>query len=640
MSDKYNIETSSLKATIGKFRKLDADSLTIKGQNVSDLVGSGSVTVEHAQDTRRTVTENDLWGQWVEKLDDGTVILHDEFLNNQNAPSNIYGIPAKYGEHSWNANITKVQDNVAYVDDELWANVQTDRIVDGSYMFYENLSSFDSELSNLNNGQQMFSSTKLKQFKVVMPKLVNGKDMFGDCNNMHTFYSDLSSLVDGYYMFYNTSLSNFISDDGLNNLVNGEYMFGMTNLSSFYYQLPALTNGRYMFYGCNLFTGFYHDLPSLTHGNSMFSECTGLIQFSNNLSNLIDGGTMFYECSALKSFTSELNNLLYARYMFGGCKNLTLFDSNLKSLIDGMYMFYQCQNLKQFATNLSSLMDGTSMFYSCTNLSSFVSDLSSVIDARHMFSGCSKLTTFTSDLSSLIMGSGMFASCKLDSASVMFIANSINDIVAEKKLYTDGVKPYVAELSGTNVFTSNKGFMSDGRYVYMRDMVPVISGASNIGKITIGINVTNNASTIQQQLQTFAEEASFGSWAELKQMFIDKGWTVTWQYGGTTTSITYDLRGDRAIPCAVYTNLVELLPEGVKLNQQGEQLQEKFYTEEQKQSATHCNDDGTKYYILEWGHEVDRPEQFQQFNSLEEAAVAYGVMPKEYLQLENQQQLF
>lgn len=41
MSDKYTTETASIKATIGKFRKLDTDKLTIKGQDISELVGTG-----------------------------------------------------------------------------------------------------------------------------------------------------------------------------------------------------------------------------------------------------------------------------------------------------------------------------------------------------------------------------------------------------------------------------------------------------------------------------------------------------------------------------------------------------------------------------------------------------------------------
>jgi hypothetical protein len=43
-------------------------------------------------------------------------------------------------------------------------------------------------------------------------------------------------------------------------------------------------------------------------------------------------------------------------------------------------------------------------------------------------------------------------------------------------------------------------------------------------------------------LADFAKEAGFNSWNDLNQAFIDKGWDVEWQYGGTSISITFDLR--------------------------------------------------------------------------------------------------
>jgi hypothetical protein len=266
--------------------------------------------------------------------------------------------------------------------------------------------------------------------------------------------------------------------------------------------------------------------------------------------------------------------------------------------------------------NLSSLTNGDGMFYYCTNLTTFTSDLSSLTNGADMFTSCNKLTTFTSDLSSLTYGGRMFNKCKLTPQSVMYIVDSIKDIDAEKKLYQDGTIPYVTVANGK--FSSTKGFMSDGGYAYTYNDPQTYTraiSASNVGKLTIGIGVTNDSATIADQLQAFAEEATFDSWADLKQAFVDKGWTVTWQYGGTTTNITYDLRGDRAIPCPVYTQLVEILP------QEGEEE----LTDEQKNIATYTNEDGSKFYNINWGHDVTNYDDFQQFDSLEDAAAAYGV---------------
>ena len=188
----------------------------------------------------------------------------------------------------------------------------------------------------------------------------------------------------------------------------------------------------------------------------------------------------------------------------------------------------------------------------------------------------------------------------------MYIADSIKDITAEKKLYQDGIIPYVTKSGGE--YSATKGFMSDGSYVYTykkpQSFTTTIS-ASYMGRLTIGINVTNDANTIQDQLQAFAEEATFDSWADLKQAFVDKGWTVTWQYGGTTTNITYDMRGDRAIPCPIYAQLEEV---------------------EDKDKAEYTNEDGTKFYNISWGHDVTNYDDFQRFDSLEDAMVAYGVI--------------
>jgi hypothetical protein len=303
-------------------------------------------------------------------------------------------------------------------------------------------------------------------------------------------------------------------------------------------------------------------------------------------------------------------------------------------------MFYLCTALTAFSSDLSSLTNGDYMFDNCISLTTFNSDLSNLINGSGMFSCCTNLKTFSSDLSSLMRGNSMFNSCKLDAQSIMYIIHSIKDIVAEKQLYIDGTIPYVTLSNG--VYSATRGFMSGGEYVYTyNNPNPYTTRIENVGTLAIGINVTNDANTIAQQLQTFAEGTLFDSWADLKQAFVDKGWTVAWQYGGTSESLTYDLRGgERIIPCPVYTKLIEILPEGIEKDEEGNEVGEKFYTEEQKHMATYCNEDGTKFYNIGWGHDVTHPEEFQQFDSLETACASYGVMPKEYLETNGQTTLF
>ena len=554
MSNKQFI--SNLSATYADVRKLDVKKINLKGKNILEYIKESVPTIKHSQDTRETVTENDLWGQYVETLEDGTIIVHDDWVTNPNASN----------KSAWNTSITKVEDNKTYIDDTLFANIQTEKLVNGRSMFYycKLLNSFSSDLSSLTIGTSMFAG----------------------CSTLTTFNSDLSSLTTGNGMFN-----------------------GCSTLTTFSSDLSSLTIGTSMFPFCTNLTTFTSDLSSLTTGNGMFNGCSNLTTFTSDLSSLTNGDGMFSSCKNLTTFTSDLSSLAYGCDMFKGCSNLTTFTSDLSSLTNGGNMFYGCSNLTTFTSDLSSLSFGYGMFMGCSNLTTFTSDLSSLTNGYGIFFGCSNLTTFTSDLSSLTNGDGMFFKTKLTPQSVMYIAESVKDIVAEKKLYQDETIPYVTLSDG--VYSSTKGFKSDGTYVYTyNNPQPYTTTipASNVGKLTIGIGVTNDSNTIADQLQTFAEEVGCDSWADLKQEFVDKGWTVIFQYGGTDTSITYDLRGgEQIIPCPIFAKLIEA----------------------DKDYAQYCTEDASAFYNIEWGHDVTNYDDFQQFDSLEDAMASWNVFPKE-----------
>ena len=535
MSKNYNTRTASLKATIADIRNLDAKKINLDGKNILEYIDESVPTIKHANDTRETVTENDLWGQYIETNDDGTIIVHDDWVTNPNA--SIGG--------AWNISITKVEDNKAYTNDTTYRNIQTEKIKDGRSMFYNcfQLTSFTSDLSSLTFGYQMFAN----------------------CNQLTSFSSDLSSLMNGTYMFANcTKLTSFTSD------------------------LSSLTSCSYMFYNCTALTTFDFNLSSLAYGGSMFSSCNQLISITSDLQSLTNGNEMFRDCNQLISITSDL-----------------------QSLTDGFWMFANCTNLKSFSSDLQSLTNGESMFYGCNQLISFSSDLSSLTSGYSMFYNCTALTTFSSDLSNLTSGYSMFNKCNLDAESVMYIADTIKDIAAEKQLYIDGTIPYVTVSNG--VYSALRGFMSNGRYVFtFKTPHPytITISASYVGKLTLGINVSNNANTIQQQLEDFAKEATFNTWDDLKTHFSNKGWTVTFQYGGTTDEIpnTYDLRNrEQIIPCPIFAKLVEA----------------------DKDSAEYCTEDASTFYNIEWGHDVTDTSSYTQFNSLEDAMTSWNVFPKE-----------
>ena len=510
MSDKEFI--NNLSTTYVDVRRLDAKKINLKGKNILDYIKESTPTVKHSQDTRETVTENDLWGQWVETLEDGTVIVHDDEIN---VPDVVF---------KWDERITSVKNNKVYIGDMLHANIQFEKLKSAGGMFYcsEQLSAFKADLSNLNNGD----------------------GMFGLCSNLTTFEEDLSNL---------------------------------------------------------------------TNGMQMFMSCGNLNTFTSNLSNLVNGEEMFVS-TAISSFTQDLPKLINGAYMFDSCDKLSNFTSTLPTLYNGIYMFFSCLGLKTFNVDLSTLIGSESMFHGCTSLTSFTSDLSSLIAAGDMFNRCG-LTSFTSDLSSLIAAGGMFTGCRLSPQSVMYIASSINDIPAKKQLYLDGIIPYADRTEGSTGFDKDWSY----RYNMPGDDAGYVINSSAVGNITLGIDVVNDSATLEQQLQTFAEEATFTTWDELKQFFINKGWTVTFQYGGTVTNITLS-EDEQFRGTPIYARLIEVTPVGEE------------YTEKEKASAEYCTEDGTKYYNIDWGHDVTHPDEFQYFGSLLEACGYYGVIPKKYLE--------
>jgi hypothetical protein len=63
----------------------------------------------------------------------------------------------------------------------------------------------------------------LTSFNSNLSSLTEGAEMFRHCSKLKKFNADLSSLTSGYFMFYNCSLSEFTSD--LRSLENGGGMF-------------------------------------------------------------------------------------------------------------------------------------------------------------------------------------------------------------------------------------------------------------------------------------------------------------------------------------------------------------------------------------------------------------------------------
>lgn len=491
-------------------------------------------------------------------------------------------------------------------------NLNLNSLKNGTKMFYQ-----CENIVSIPYGYDLYNNTS-QPIPWMNNTLENATQMFSECQNLQVVVCSLPNLKISTRMFEECD-SLLVFSGGLDNLEDASEMFeNCANLIAVESNFPKLKNAQYMFRGCHALTDFSRDanFSTITNASWMFSGCEKITSFNYDLSSLIIADRMFDCCNGLTNFSSDMSSLINGYQMFEYCKKLIDFNADLSSLVTGNQMFFNCDNLKSFTTNnLNSLVVAESMFQRCSSLTSFNSDLNSLVNGSSMFTQCTSLTSCTSDLSSLVDGGGMFYQCNLNPQSVMYILESINNLAEEKKLYTDGIIPYVTYDNGS--YSAKKGFMENGKYVYTYihpynsyNTTDTIS-ASDVGKLTLGINVTNDASTIEQQLLDFANEASYDSWADLKKEFVDKGWTVTFQYGGTNTNITYDLRTDKPTPLPIYARLEEV---------------------ENKDSAQYCNEDATKFYIISWGHDVTNPQDFQIFDSLEDACASFGVFNKDFIE--------
>ena len=279
-------------------------------------------------------------------------------------------------------------------------------------------------------------------------------------------------------------------------------------------QTENIQDGALMFYDCSNFTSFNGDLSSLTDGYDMFyySNIESINNGYVNLHNLSSGYCML-AFSKLEEFDGNLDSLKEGEDMFQNT-NIKEFNVELPSLTNGGDMFTNCRNLTTFTSDLSSLIHGYCMFDTCSNLTTFTSDLSSLINGTYMFDYCGKLTSFTSDLSSLISGFNMFIGCKLDTDSLLHIAETIRDIKSLKSQYTSGNMQYVT------VNSEKEGFTSDGEYVFLFHRHDYAYGGTflcrtniykeYVGKIHIGIG--NSTPTEEEK--------------ELLTEIHNKGWQV------------------------------------------------------------------------------------------------------------------
>ena len=311
-----------------------------------------------------------------------------------------------------------------------------------SSSFFDKLTSFDSDLSNSKNGLGAFiSAKKLKSFKGDLSNLVTGLMMFSGCESLTSFNSNLGSLEignamfsgcdldeaslrnisstikhvkgDGLYHVINIGKATNITDDIRNDFINKGWIVLNDDNHNLCYRFPIETQKVI-------------DNTTAIINNKCF-DVEGVELGELDTTKLIQPAT-FFRNGVLKTFNSDLSSLVYGYKMFAGCTNLETFEADLSSLESGDNMFEMCPNLVSFKADMSKVAGCENMFEYCTNLTSFEGDLSSLQTGDYMFEECKNLSSFRGSLASLTSASSMFTNCKLDTESIIHIADTINTV--------------------------------------------------------------------------------------------------------------------------------------------------------------------------------------------------------------------
>lgn len=185
-------------------------------------------------------------------------------------------------------------------------------------------------MSNLTVSSNMFKNCNLSTWKIDMPAIENVHGMFYSNKNLTTFqlgtdklHADaMPNITIASSMFQNCNLTTWKIDMPV--LENGDDMFNSNkNLTtfqlgangSFANEITTLNTANGMFRNCNLST-WKIDMPALQSANYMFASNTSLSKFqlgtdsshADTLSNLTSAIGMFMNCN-LTSWNVELPNL-------------------------------------------------------------------------------------------------------------------------------------------------------------------------------------------------------------------------------------------------------------------------------------------------------------------------------------------
>jgi hypothetical protein len=254
---------------------------------------------------------------------------------------------------------------------EIFSECVSLRVLVGSFDTVTEVDSFFTDCKDLTvvicsfggllDGSHMFDLiNSLKVAQILVPKMVNGYRMFGECEHLISCESFDASLWKNSKRFHQTIESIKILFDDVETvnvfgkIQNDTNLFGFLNgiRGSF----DSLTHGALMFYGCDLLQCMECRFPELVDATSMFGACFVFETAIITLPKLKASDEMFADCFALKSFrnmhSSEpfLPELHSSEHMFAQCAL-----QNVTSLPQGLVLEIASLSLKPYGVDICEL---------------------------------------------------------------------------------------------------------------------------------------------------------------------------------------------------------------------------------------------------------------------------------------------
>lgn len=369
-------------------------------------------------------------------------------------------------------------------------------------------------------------------------------------------------------------------------------------LSNTLYEMPlkslkSLRNGSFMFKNCNTFEDFNYDLPKLEEAFLMFAF-SSIKKWNKPIPKLEYGGPMSDILLFIKTMGEDLGD------DFNSLEDLLQNEEILEVLLFAgliMYMYCNC-----------------GMFHKCEELESFCGDLSSLKYGTCMFAGCSSLTSFKGDLSNLRYGLNMFGptfenfNADDDGGISIIYYNDAPKLDAESVMY---------------ILFSLSTLENVERIEFGEEYEPLLRVIKDLteGVISIGINATENTK------DDFAQEVGFENFEALNEAFAEKNWIVQWYFVNEEESTTYNLRRNMTKqPNKVYTKLIEINPKFEIKNR----IEKLFNLEDINidKLINFQSEDGSKLYHLSVINDTNTPDNYDRFESLEEAIDFYKIVPR------------